>query len=748
VRRAEIFSRWRLRKLPAAWWVPVSIALGIVTWPFGSIQATAGLDRSWQIALHLAASRGLDFGHDLVFTYGPLGFLLQPVLVGGSTGTASVLVTFAAHVAFCALLLRGALRSVSPPLAIVIVYAITGVLAGAGFPLIVPDYLVFFVLFLAVWILEREDPAPSAFIVLGAIAAAAQLLVKINGGVLCILMLAVVAWRCRPGGARSLALLAVSYMGAVATLWLLTGNSLAELPTWFRLSFHIVTAYAGSMGLEVPGRSREYIEAVLAVLCAGAAVILRTRTLDRARAFSIGALVLVYGFGYWKEGFIRHDVHALAFFAAIATALLAFRWSGVAGIAAAGALVVAVAASVTAPEFAGFPFHPHGAAAAAAAALQDSVIPHRRDATIAAGRAAIEASVSLDSDVLAELRGHTVDVEPYETSAVWAYGLQWRPALLLQQYVAGDAELDSADAGALARRGAARVLRQELWPALDGKHPLYEAPSTFMVLVCRYRELSSNGTWAVFARGVNRCGTPRLLSSTSTSGGTTLPVPSPPAARDIVFARIRVRQSIAQRVEGLLLKARHQPTITVDDEQYRLVPATATGPLILRMPAAAGISAAIGGAVDYSRVAVSAAPSYRIDFYAVSLTKSSRGPAGLRGTLTADTVTAGKERARIVRGAVAGRVEQVVAHGGAAAVAGWAADVGAGVPAEKVLVFSHGRLLGWAHPATGRSDVAALYKNPGVTYSGFSVSVAAADAGALTVVAISRGRASVLAGSG
>jgi hypothetical protein len=204
-----IFSRSRLRPLLAEWWWwPVAVVLGFATWPFMSVQASPGLDPSWQIGLHLAASRGLDFGHDLVFTYGPLGFLLQPILIGGSTGAVSVLVTLAAHIAFCALLLRGALRSLSPPLAVALVYAITGVLASVGYSLVVSDYLVFFTLFLAVWILEREDPAPAAFIVLGATAAAVQLFVKLNGGVLCILMLAVAVWRCRripqPRAARGL----------------------------------------------------------------------------------------------------------------------------------------------------------------------------------------------------------------------------------------------------------------------------------------------------------------------------------------------------------------------------------------------------------------------------------------------------------------------------------------------------------------------------------------------------------------
>src|SRR5262245_52061436 len=43
--------------------------------PWTSAQLTAGLDASWVTALNLAFLHRLRFGHDLLFTYGPLGFV-------------------------------------------------------------------------------------------------------------------------------------------------------------------------------------------------------------------------------------------------------------------------------------------------------------------------------------------------------------------------------------------------------------------------------------------------------------------------------------------------------------------------------------------------------------------------------------------------------------------------------------------------------------------------------------------------
>lgn len=46
--------------------------------------ATAGIDNSWRIALEMAYQKGLIFGKDIIYTYGPLGRLTQRVAIGTS----------------------------------------------------------------------------------------------------------------------------------------------------------------------------------------------------------------------------------------------------------------------------------------------------------------------------------------------------------------------------------------------------------------------------------------------------------------------------------------------------------------------------------------------------------------------------------------------------------------------------------------------------------------------------------------
>src|SRR6476659_6830859 len=65
--------------------VPALLAVALValvSWPVsGTMHPPLDQDGAWQIGLRQALHDGTDYGPDLLFTYGPLGFLAQPLLV-------------------------------------------------------------------------------------------------------------------------------------------------------------------------------------------------------------------------------------------------------------------------------------------------------------------------------------------------------------------------------------------------------------------------------------------------------------------------------------------------------------------------------------------------------------------------------------------------------------------------------------------------------------------------------------------
>ncbi len=105
-------ARARLAHLPLTrpGQAALATAILVLAWPFRSQFPRVTLDLSWKMGLHQAARDGLAFGRDIVFTYGPLGFLSWPTPFIGPTSVLAFVATAAIYLALVGLLLRASLR--------------------------------------------------------------------------------------------------------------------------------------------------------------------------------------------------------------------------------------------------------------------------------------------------------------------------------------------------------------------------------------------------------------------------------------------------------------------------------------------------------------------------------------------------------------------------------------------------------------------------------------------------------------
>jgi hypothetical protein len=636
-----------------AWLLAVGAVLTVLTWHGASLFPHTGLDNSWQIGLTEAASHGLDFGHDVVFTYGPLGFLSVPLLGIGHVGWLALAFAIIAQLVLAVVVLARATRLYGIVIGVVVAFL------ALGLTLLVSDVIAYLAFFAAVWLLDRDEP-PSAWWVVPAagVAAAFELLVKLNGGILCLVLFALAVWRVR--GLISELLLAVSFCVSVVVLWVASRNSLAALPDWLRESRHVVGSYTQAMVLD-PGNVTG--ESVLAAVLVAAGIVLLSlhlRGLPRARATCLGLVAAAFTYAYAKEGFVRHEVtHVLWFFGAFAVAALAFRWRGALRWAAAALVLGAVVGSAVVST----PYERH----------YGRIFSGSKDE--ARGKLGVPASM------VRQLRGHTVDSVPYETSAVWAYDLRWRPEPLLQWYLAYDEHLDAFNA---ARVRADRVLVRRV-AGTDDEVLAFQAPATYLALLCHYRELAANGSWEVLARAPNRCGAPRSIGTARFAAGETVTVP---AGNGLIVAHIRLRRSAASRVVDALLKPFSVPHVTLGGARYRLAAGTASGPLVLREPAAAGRSPFFGGYTPYDSFTLDRPATIELDEIPIQPQRVSF-PVAKAPPLAP---------LHLVPGAYQAWVDVARRAGSVGALAGWST-------APKIAVYSDGKLVALVGTGQAREDV-------------------------------------------
>src|ERR1700728_2881165 len=74
----------RASSLPVWLLVLTVLYVALISLPDPPKSYGTGLDASWMLGLNLAHARGMVAGRDVIFTYGPLGYLLYPEPVSGT----------------------------------------------------------------------------------------------------------------------------------------------------------------------------------------------------------------------------------------------------------------------------------------------------------------------------------------------------------------------------------------------------------------------------------------------------------------------------------------------------------------------------------------------------------------------------------------------------------------------------------------------------------------------------------------
>ncbi len=273
----------------------------------GRSYPTLDIDHSWQAVLEHAAVHNLRFGRELIFTYGPLGYLNTEVSQGlllwqriafsllwsGCVAASAIFLarrlTLLPRLLFIAwLLIFTWLGMLEQHLYLVLACGTLSLLDTGDRPawkelppvlVMVACALVKFTFFLAVAV--------------SLVAATAACLLRRNyprAPVIC-------------GGA----------LAGLPLFWLLAGQKLSDLIPWITASMEITSGYSGAMGLPAsPGVLAAGL-ATQALFALGILAITAQRKTDPG-VLCLSLVVTCYAFLTWKHGFVRAYGHVQIFF--------------------------------------------------------------------------------------------------------------------------------------------------------------------------------------------------------------------------------------------------------------------------------------------------------------------------------------------------------------------------------------------------------------------------------------------------
>jgi hypothetical protein len=560
--------------------------LTVCTWRFAlkNLSPSFGLDPSWQGTLSDAAASHLHFGTQLVFTYGPLGFLTVPALYHFWPAMLALVYESALSMCVFYLLVRVFRRTLPFAVAVVGAYIAGGavLLTGIGPEIALPITLV---VLIAILRRPAEAPFPRAWwISLGALVAFFPL-IKVSLG-LGLVVIALVAIVCAPSSRLRAAAYTVGAAAVVfAVGWFGTGNGVGNIMPFVTHAASIATGYSSAMATSPPG-SPGYMPILtgLAIFVVLLALVVFCRGINRRSQVGIVIATTVVMWLLAKESFVRFDRgHWIAFFAplpliAVAAVSPTARWAGVT-IAAAAAVALSYVAAGGIPSLA---YRPDVAVRQLSQEVNALSSPGKRHEIVTKARVAMQKDYGIPQSALARIGTASIDISPWEQNVAWALHLRLDALPVPQDYSAYTSALDNLDVADLRSSSAPQfILTQSAEVSVDNRLGSFDPPSTQFATQCRYRQVQVFGPWQLLKRGKDDCGPLRSVAVVRSSSDRLIAVPPAAGADDEVVATFSLALPLSWHVEDVLLKPPElcltaKVAGSARNETYRFIEGTAS----------------------------------------------------------------------------------------------------------------------------------------------------------------------------
>ena len=507
--------------------------------PFAPGYPDGALDGSWAHAMNVAVGKKLQFGRDIVFTFGPMASVYTRQYFPATD-------TF--------MLLGLSLIAVSVFLSFRVISGARNRLWLLALPFFLSQSILLDAIFIGMPLLallasakQVREPSYYRASVLSA-AASMALLVIVKGSMIptvafCGVGVLLVAWR----RSKPLAVCGIAiFVSVLLSSWVAGGQAISNLPTYFVAQGPIISGYTDAMSILGEG-SEIAIYAACALLLLWAVWSLNCEY----RRLALTATALFF-FLCFKAGFVRHDLHAVTpAFALILVALLCFLWAPASKTAVLLALSVVSWGAITNS------YSPVTASEVTARFAQKITSSVDGIAARIHGASSLRATLEQTNaniraaHPLPAFKG-TADIYPVAISVLLANGGDWAPRPVVQSYSAYTSELAQLNADHLRRSGPDGVYFS-FFP-IDGRYPALDDGASWPVLLNQYQVSQVDSEYALLERNTARPFFDLGPVAGEATGplGTTIDVP---ALDSPVFVKIDLRPTLVGKLATIAFKS-------------------------------------------------------------------------------------------------------------------------------------------------------------------------------------------------
>lgn len=429
-------------------------------------------DPSWALGLNLAIREGLVWGKDIVFTYGPLGYLSTglPIYVSKLPIVLFFLFIVANGIYFLYYLLKLTSRKSEYYFLFTLVFFVGQFLFWRD-----SVTLYFYFIFHVFHFLKHNNILSLVSLSICSILA---FYIKVNSGIVVnVLFILVVIYSLlyrHLSTPRGIALVGVHFLGLFALSFVLN----TDLEAYFINSLPLVDAYNDAMVI-FPKDYGDTIDALLiifliALLFLRYAINICKSPFELFLCFNITLFVFIS----FKQGFVRHDaLHMNVFFGSIVFALtLVLLFSEVKLMKRSLNYVLIPVAFLSVYSFKG------GSARLIDHNLGTAIFS---DLNIQRSQETNKLMRALPAEVLAEIGNSSVDVLGWEISYVYFNTLKYVPRPIFQSYSAYHEKLIDLNYTKYSGHSAPDYVLYQ-FGSIDDRHPFWDEPRIYLALLARY----------------------------------------------------------------------------------------------------------------------------------------------------------------------------------------------------------------------------------------------------------------------
>ena len=541
----------------------VSALLFLLTLNFFGQPISPGLDASWKFAQNYFFSEGVRPGKDVIGTYGPLGFLANPMPVGSNMAIAFVfelLLRLSLVLVFVYLFLghypERAREKIIP--AVVLLALIFSINRGEKTPGIELVALSLGLVFSA----HKCEQKRGAFAAAAVFVTALALLIKFSVGVLCLSFLGLYCLREVKREKRLLppALIIAGVLFLCAVFWLALYGDLRGLGDYFAGSMEQSRGYSSAMtSLNASDAPIWTVFGIMTLIPLYYAIRGDSHLVFLFLLFCPG-LLIAYKYGVTKQPQFLFAYTFLTFF------LLAGQAKGLARqislLAITAVFLVFLQLNfgfLTADSFRFDASEPIFKPIALVSSLRQLFDFRCYEQELVKESASLLQPAKLGEESLAMIGGSPVDTYPFEISFIPANNLNWRPRPVFQSYFTYTPWLDRRnEAFFLSDRAPIYLLwdadRAESLSSIDGRYLLNDEPLAILQILGRYSYVREDRHAAIFERRGNSYIQKPVVFSASGPVDWNRWFAVPSINGGIVRARLRFSRTLLGRLRRTLYK--------------------------------------------------------------------------------------------------------------------------------------------------------------------------------------------------